>query len=228
MRCVAQGAACYCGLGIIGPADCPEAADTCPSAWYTEDDYKRLKPIQTITLGFNQSVYVSELEIYMPRGGSALVEVLAYDDEFDTFSSIYVADSCQVRQALVNRKDAKYNIVFVTPCRTIFKTSVIKLVFDTGFSKQQLMVDAVRLSGTLDVPVGAVTSRSRSLVYVPDANAFGIDDFQYIVTDCPFKDERSSDPSRITVPISGVTDPPYIPITTFRVSSACFPAMSCV
>ena len=77
-----------------------------------------------------------------------------------------------------------------------------------------VQVDAVRLLGVVRAPIGAVLHPDRLVAYIPNTNAFGVDSFSYIVSDCPFKDERSSEVTSITLSITGVSNAPYIDTTT--------------
>ena len=81
-------------------------------------------------------------------------------------------------------------------------------------------VDAVKLTGTLELPAGVVTSGAHPLVeYLPDPLLFGADSFAYVVTDCAFKESRQSEPNTITVNVLPKLLPPLIRSTYFNVSS---------
>lgn len=77
----------------------------------------------------------------------------------------------------------------------------------------------MKLIGTLDAPVGVVACLDREIVYVPHPNFFGYDNFSYIVSDCPYQDQRQSEVTTLLVRLEGVNDAPTIAARDFNVSS---------
>ena len=69
-------------------------------------------------------------------------------------------------------------------------------------------IDYVLVRGATELQAAALKSRTNRVVYVPDANANGIDSFTYTATDCPGDLFRTSDAATVTMNISAVNDQP--------------------
>ena len=81
-------------------------------------------------------------------------------------------------------------------------------------------IDAVKLIGTLGNPRGIVNDANHRVIYVPNDQLYGVDSFDYIISDCPFQDEHQSEPATLTVSVENVLDPPSFVATVFNASSA--------
>ena len=66
------------------------------------------------------------------------------------------------------------------------------------------------MSGVSLPPIGSVQHSSRLVAYFPDPNAFGIDTFSYLVSDCAFNEDRSSAIITVNVRVDGISNVPYI------------------
>jgi hypothetical protein len=80
-------------------------------------------------------------------------------------------------------------------------------------------LDAVRLTGTTDNPTAVVSDYYHRVEYVPNEYMYGLDTFSYVVSDCPYRSERQSDISHVTLSLSGINNPPAFATQEFNVSS---------
>lgn len=165
----------------------------------------------------------------IPYGGQQLVSVSGWSNETQSWVQLYSASDCEVTYTITPSDPIPYVALQTNPCRTTFRTDTLRLLFDTDLTTQWLMVDAVKLSGTLELPSGAVTNNDRWVIFVPDSFVYGPITFDYTVTDCAYKDERVSTTSLVTIEVAGVSDPPYIAHANFSVKGALFsPSCVCV
>jgi hypothetical protein len=202
----------------MGPPDCPRTNADCPYSWnplLLNDGY------QHVDLKFETPVYISQVEVIIPFGGQQTVSIQAWNPNTKKWSSIYQAGNCEVSVTVVSSAVLEFVDLLTNPCRTAFKTDVIRVVFNTDLTKQWLMVDAVKLSGTLGLPTGAVTNLNRYVAYKPNRDVFGFDGFSYVVTDCPYKDDRLSENEEVQIVIGGVSDPPSVMEWEFDVKGTC-------
>jgi hypothetical protein len=209
---------CYCNLGLIGPADCPLANADCPYTW---------NPLllndgnQYVDVKFEVPVYITQVEVIIPFGGQQTVSIEAWNSDENKWVNIYLSSDCEVSVALVAGAKLKHVTLLASPCRTPFKADTLRIIFNTDLTKQWLMVDAVKLSGTVGLPTGAVANLNRFLAYKPDPDVFGSDSFSYVVTDCPYKDDRLSGNEEVRIVIGGVSDPPSVTQWDFNVKGEC-------
>lgn len=82
-------------------------------------------------------------------------------------------------------------------------------------------LDAVRLTGTTDNPAAVVSDLYHRVEYVPNEYMYGLDTFSYVVSDCPYRYERQSDISHVTLSVLGINNPPTLAVREFNVSGAC-------
>lgn len=168
-----------------------------------------------------------QVEVYIPYGGQETVSIQAWNYLSESWIEIYSATACGVTVTLNPSTPISYVILRANPCRTTFATDTIRVIFDTDLTQQWLMVDAVRLSGTLSAPIGTVTNAKRYVAYVPDPFVYGVDSFSYKLTDCPFQDSRFTSSIVASVDIAGKNNPAYIASTSFPVSSEPLPTLTC-
>jgi hypothetical protein len=208
---------CSCTLGLLGPADCPSLNADCAHGWKAP---AVASGRHMITVRFASHVFPSQVEVYVPYGGRQLVRIDAWNGGQNVWSTMYSATDCDVDVTLSPGADVEYAVIQADVCRPMFPVDTIRLIFDTDLTQQWLVVDAVRLLGTPGLPSGAVTNLRGLLAYVPHPHVYGLDFFSYTVTDCAFKEDRTSVAAQVTVQITGRSDPPFIPRTNFSVSGA--------
>ena len=205
---------CYCSLGVIGQADCPQVNGDCYLAWNPE--FLNAGE-QYIDVKYREAVFITQVEVYIPSGGQQLVAVHAWNYESNSWVEVFSATDCQVSVATDASAELDYVVIGVNPCKTTFRSDMLRLIFDTDLTRQWLMVDAVKLYGTRDPTMGMVTNQHLMLQYIPDASVYGVDSFTYVLTDCAGKDERSTEEIRVFIDIQGIADPPFISPTTYSV-----------
>jgi hypothetical protein len=109
----------------------------------------------------------------------------------------------------VFQKRSEYRVFTPFPlCQTTFRTASIRIEMDTRTVLDWNELDYVQLTGSLNLPVGVLEGGINEVVYVPNADAFGDDDFSYAVSDCAFDAKRASTPATVSTRISPVNDPP--------------------
>lgn len=115
--------------------------------------------------------------------------------------------------------------IFSPPiCTSLFPTNVIRVIFNftvpgwyvlvllyllaafSLFAFNRSEIDAIKMTGLLDLPPGALTSQNRQLIYKPPQNQHGLplEFFEYKVYDC----QTSSPASKVFVSVNAVNNAP--------------------
>jgi hypothetical protein len=123
----AEFGSCYCSLGILGPPDCDTVMRDCATTWAPAE---LNQGVQYVDLQYEKAVIVNQVQVIIPEGGQAVVQILAQ-----------AADGSWVRLFHATRRDLDYtraagdpgNYVafYANPCSTSFRTDTIRVVFDT-------------------------------------------------------------------------------------------------
>ncbi len=85
-------------------------------------------------------------------------------------------------------------------CETPFKTARIRLELDTRTVADWNELDYCRVVGAPSLPEGVVVP-GEELVYVPYADQFGDDSFEFTMTDCAFNPKRQPAPATVSISI---------------------------
>jgi hypothetical protein len=139
-----------------------------------------------LEISFTDKVYVSELLIGENRGMGAIKNILA-KSPMGGWMSLYTTRVTADVQALYS-KFSQYRQFRPDICGTPFLTSDLRFEIDTRTVPDWNEIDFFRLGGTQRYDGSAVNFNGNGVwkvIYVPDANASGIDSFSYSATDCP-------------------------------------------
>ena len=104
---------------------------------------------------------------------------------------------------------AEMVILEPTLCQLDYLTRVVRVRINSHDIDSWNCIDAVRLTGEVDLKTGFVSNPDGKVIYVPDANYGGADSFTYTATDClgvSFPD--SSDYSQVNITVDEVNDKP--------------------
>mmetsp|Transcript_106100 Transcript_106100/g.306972 ORF Transcript_106100/g.306972 Transcript_106100/m.306972 type:complete len:1464 (+) Transcript_106100:116-4507(+) len=96
-----------------------------------------------------------------------------------------------------------------TLCQRDYLTRVIRLRLNSHDLDSWNCIDAVRLTGEVDLKTGFVSNTDGKIIYVPAADYGGMDSFSYTATDClgvSFPD--SSDYAHVNITVNEVNDKP--------------------
>jgi hypothetical protein len=98
-------------------------------------------------------------------------------------------------------------------CRVHFMTTEFRIEMDTseatGIAAWNY-IDFIRVFGATSIQTGALPTGATHVIYVPEANSFGTDSFDFMATDCPGDDYRSSTDATISLFTAAVNDPPTL------------------
>jgi hypothetical protein len=176
-------------------------------------------------VGFDVAVYPVSVFIGMPRGGGAVVNVLARDVATGRWQSLYQGSP----QLEKNRATSSKGLYFTFDeqlCRAPFKTDAIRAELDTEAIEGWNFVDYVELIGAGEMQPavlrgsgmsghesGGNRSRTERLVYVPDPDQSGMDAFSFLVTDCMGSPLRESASAVVQVGVAAKPDAPTASLT---------------
>ena len=177
-----------------------------PSLSFDQDSFTEF-----IEVEFPTPVFVQSIEIGEPRGMGSIVRILAFDATSGEYSTLWKSQTGEGDMAIQSVFQKRYDYRVFTPfplCQTTFKTASIRIEMDTRTVTDWNELDYVQLIGSLNLPVGVLEGGINEVVYVPNADAFGDDNFSYVVSDCAFDAKRASAPATVSTRISPVNDPP--------------------
>ena len=172
-----------------------------------------------VEVGFDVAVYPVSVFIGMPRGGGAIVNVLARDAATGRWQSLYEG----LPQLEKNRVTSSKGLYFTFDeqlCRAPFKTDAIRAELDTESIASWQFVDYVELIGAHDMQPAVVRggagggvgggnrSTTERLFYVPEPDQSGADTFSLLVTDCMGSSLRESASAVVQVGIAAEPDAP--------------------
>ena len=200
----------------MGPPDCPTINTDCLNTWSASNLNVGM---QQVVVEFERALYLSQVEVFTPLGGQVLVRIDAQDPNGE-WVIVFLATESQITFAPTSKTKIDYVHFYSNPCKTAFLTNTLRLWFDSDLTVQYLEVDAVRMTGTLDMPYGVIPEDS--VMYIPHRDVFGDDAFEYTTTDCPYDDSRVSAPTLMHITIQANNSPPILSQDVFPVSSACF------
>jgi hypothetical protein len=200
------------------------------SATFRSDAMSSTPPFtEFIEVGFETAVFPVSVAIGTPRGGGAVVNVLARDASSMRWQSLYQGAPQREKMLQTNGKGLYFTFDEAL-CRAPFKTDALRIELDTseesGISDWNL-VDYVELAGAPELQPGVLrtggndSSWRQRLVYVPDRDQSGEDTFEFLSTDCLGKQQRESAVARATVSIAAEQDVPLASLASDEPALRC-------
>ena len=182
-------------------------------AWDPTASLKKDGFTEYIEITFEQSVYLHSVEVGEPRGMGAIVRIKALHPVNGDYFTIWESSTSEGDPTIQyrHRTLSEYRIFAPFPiCQTTFKTNTVRLELDTYTVKDWNELDYIQLVGSSDLPRGVFGSDASGIefVYVPEANAFGTDSFEFATSDCAFQPSRQSKQAKVAVGIMPVNDAP--------------------
>jgi hypothetical protein len=189
-------------------------------AWDPVFSFKKYGFTEFIEAGFPTAVYLQSIEIGEPRGMGSIVRIKAFDAVQGDYYTVWESPDGEGDPTTQYRSELRteYRVFRPFPiCRTAFKTDTIRIEMDTRTVTDWNELDYVQLTGSLDLPHGALPHGINEIIYVPDPDAFGEDAFKYSLSDCAFDPRRQASPAATAaVSILAVNDAPVA--TNFTIS----------
>jgi hypothetical protein len=162
-----------------------------PSASYERDGYTEF-----IVVGFPTALYVHTIEIGEVRGAGSIVRIKALQSETGEYVTLWESVDGAGDPRVQYRQQARIEYRVFEPyptCETTFKTDTIRLEMDTRSVTDWNELDYIAMVGSSQLRSGVLRAGMRELMYVPNSDAEGVDQFGYAVSDCPFQLQRFSD-----------------------------------
>lgn len=193
-----------------------------------------------IEVAVSTPIYIFGVVIGMSRGAGCVVAIRARDPSKppghpDEWGRLYESEPL-VGEAAAQVESGVYWKWSPSLCRVNFKTDTIRIELDTRDRAGDTWnyVDAVEvlgsemiqqsvLSGGLAQRIsgtGTTVAASLRVVYVPNANANGVDSFEYEASDCTGDLFRSSLPAVVSFTINPINDVPTQIVHNMSVSSS--------
>ncbi|GMI37548.1 hypothetical protein TeGR_g14653, partial [Tetraparma gracilis] len=133
------------------------------------------------TVRYNESVYISAIEIGEPRGAGTVVSIEAYDYATGTWAQMWSGEPDVTRHN--DHTNSKLFARFQPDlCHPNFKTDVVRVKTDTLAIDDWNEFDYVKLSGFREPPPGLVDPSS--LLFVPPPNMDCVTSFKFSLSDC--------------------------------------------
>jgi hypothetical protein len=190
------------------------------SETYRSDPAEASRPYtEFIEVGFDAAVFPVAVTIGSPRGGGAVVNVLARDLSSGRWQSMYQGAAQREKGARTNGL-GDYFTFDERLCRAPFKTDALRIELDTteetGIADWSA-IDYIELIGSPELQPGVLRSGGsgssatrRRLLYVPDPDQSGEDSFSFVTSDCLGDWQRESEATPATVAIASAQDAPLI------------------
>ncbi|GMI41402.1 hypothetical protein TeGR_g6334 [Tetraparma gracilis] len=133
------------------------------------------------TVRYDESVYITAIEIGEPRGAGTVVSIEAYDYASGTWAQMWSGEP-DVKRHNDHTSSKQYPRFQPDLCHPNFKTDVVRVKTDTTGVDDWNYLDYVKLSGFRDPPTGLVDPSS--LLFVPPPNMDCVASFEFSLSDC--------------------------------------------
>ena len=165
-------------------------------------------------------VYPVQVEVGSPRGMGQVVSVRVKDPD-GHWQQMYAGAALTAVASLHTRTRKYWQWVPSDSCRPHFVASEFRIEVDTSSETgigDWNYIDYVKVYGASTLQLAALPPHLDTVVYVPDANAFGADSFQYRATDCAGDLVRLSPVGTVRIDIAPVNDAPVAHDSAFTMS----------
>ena len=145
----------------------------------------------------NQSTYIKKVYLYSNTGGGHVVGVEAFNPHTSSWTRLYTGET--KTPSLLYSIESPFGL-----CETFFKSSEIRVFFDTCHTKGWNEIDGSLIVGTNDPNTGHI-SPGEKLLYVPGKSFVGEDVFVFELLDCAGDRFRKSKPLYAVVNVTRTT-----------------------
>eukprot|EP00301_Raphidiophrys_heterophryoidea_P023534 c7388_g1_i1.p1 GENE.c7388_g1_i1~~c7388_g1_i1.p1 ORF type:complete len:954 (-),score=239.38 c7388_g1_i1:124-2985(-) len=198
---------------IVGPPDVYPNHGDLAGAWQPQQSGDFSK--QWIQINISQAVYVSTIHVFETWHPGSLVRVKAYAEESQSWHVLWEGET---QVPLLNPDPTVHTSGVSSPDMCPATTRTRQLYFDLDLSSDQYWAawDAVQVSGSVLQRENMVLHPDRRLIYIPNLNYNGPDNFSVTILDCPFflkyrtLDPDSSRTTTISLLVSPLNDPPVV------------------
>lgn len=169
-----------------------------------------------IEVSLAQSTYLVSLELGSPRGMGHVVNLKAWQDSAQAWVSFYQG-APRVEEAAAYMETKRYWRWAPDVCRLHFPVQRLRIEVDTSLEtgvSDWNYIDYVLVHGEMSaIQPAALRTGVPYVVYVPDQDEEGDDEFTYVATDCPGSMLRSSTADgaaagTVTIRINATNDAP--------------------
>mmetsp|Transcript_7817 Transcript_7817/g.17079 ORF Transcript_7817/g.17079 Transcript_7817/m.17079 type:complete len:867 (-) Transcript_7817:181-2781(-) len=178
--------------------------------WNQKLGYSKVqKYTEFIEIKYKKPVFAVNMEVGSPRGGGAIVSIKAKDPN-GKWQVLYSGSAQREANAMTNERGF-YFIFDETICRPSFKSDTYRLELDTS-SETGIgtwnYIDYVKLFGAEELQRAVLRFPEDQVVYKPEPNQFGKDEFKFAAYDCGGSRLRTSGGKTISVQITPTPDFP--------------------
>lgn len=173
--------------------------------------------LEWIEVEFDVEVYLKRVEVFQNLNPGSVTRIAAFDENFLKWRDLYTSEATMPGGVMV----AAYATLSPQFCSyTSFKTRVIRLEMDTCKYRVWNQIEAVRLTGTTELPAGVVTDPEGRVLYVPRDVGAGADKISYTASSCPTSTAAISPSFTYNLYIGGATpQSPYGLSATYDVDA---------
>ena len=165
-----------------------------------------------IEVSFEESKYITGVEIGECRGMGSIVKVMAWSETGKKYYTLWegtASNDIQKHHALFQ----SYRVFGPSICQPPFKSDRVRIELDTKTVPDWNEIDYIKMFGSNELPDGTLNYPSTSVYYEPNKDAYGEDSFEFVGYDCPYDRYRKSDDAAITINIAQVNDEPEVALT---------------
>ncbi|GMH71595.1 hypothetical protein TrRE_jg5529, partial [Triparma retinervis] len=166
-----------------------------------------------IEVQFNNTVFLSDIEVGIVRGCGCIVRMVAKNSENDNEMVIYNEKpdlSCDAEDGLARLTNTISRFSPPSLCNTPFAMDRIRIEIDTTTIVDWNELDYIKVTGYENIPSGVLPPGVTEVEYKPDANFFGQDMFSFRSTDCGYHGDTVSELAEVVVDVEGVKDAPIV------------------
>jgi len=167
------------------------------------------KYTEFIEVAYDNPVFPVGIQIGSPRGTGAVVSIRAKSPQ-GIWEPIYRGKALHDAYEETNGR-RMYHDWAPAICRPAFKASEFRLELDTsaqtGISDWNY-IDYIKLLGSDDAQPGMLRFPIHKVIYIPDENAHGVDEFSFQANDCGGDRLRNSKPENIVIHVAAEPDAP--------------------
>jgi hypothetical protein len=132
-----------------------------------------------VNVSFERAVYLQRVEVFQNLRPGAVTKILAWDDFAQTWRPIYESEPMLMSN--------DYATLIPSFCaQTTFATNMLRVELNPCHQPGWHEIEAIRLTGTTQLPAGVVSNPLGQVLYVPDAKTPGPDRLTYTASECPF------------------------------------------